>query len=568
MIRVFQKQLLRLPFAAALLIAVLGTPLDVYAYNQREVGTALASPWLTTTTDAVCRVGRSLATTVKSLFCSPQFWRVALPGAALGLMAAGILPVDHTSPVGFIAGITVSELLEKKKDLVKQADEIRNRVYDAQNGEWRGDDTAKFDGLMDQADTCTKDIERMARVDAASQSIRDAEEGAGRQTRHTPPGQQPLANRQQRAATQPNNADRSLALQGWIMRNNLHTSELVTDRHIEAARRCGVSLDQRSLNIQMAPVALRDASAAGMREWEERLTQVGVVSPDYGGHYTVPDEMMRPLEVAMLAFGGMRQVADIIRTNTGANLPQPTLNDTSNEGALLGEGSEHTELDIDFDQLVLEAYKYTSKRVGMSVEYLQDNAINAAARIGSILGERIGRITNRHFTVGTGSSQPKGIVVAATSSGITTASPTAISYDDIIDLKHSVDPAYRAQGARFMFNDSVLKLLKKIKVPQYSGDTAGMPLWRAGLTVGEPDTIDGDPYTINQHMAAPTASQKAMLYGLLKKYLIRDVRDITLVRLDERYAELGIVAFLAFSRHDGDLLDAGTHPVKYLTMHS
>jgi HK97 family phage major capsid protein len=57
-----------------------------------------------------------------------------------------------------------------------------------------------------------------------------------------------------------------------------------------------------------------------------------------------------------------------------------------------------------------------------------------------------------------------------------------------------------------------------------------------------------------------------MLYGALSKYQIRDVRDITLVRLDERYAELGVVAFLAFSRHDGDLLDAGTHPVKYLTM--
>jgi HK97 family phage major capsid protein len=114
-----------------------------------------------------------------------------------------------------------------------------------------------------------------------------------------------------------------------------------------------------------------------------------------------------------------------------------------------------------------------------------------------------------------------------------------------------------------MFNDTTLKLLKKIKIPQFSGDTAGQPLWRAGLAASEPDTIDGDPYTINQSMASGTG-QKSMLYGLLSKYLIRDVRDITLVRLDERYAELGVVAFLAFSRHDGDLLDAGTHPVKYL----
>lgn len=116
------------------------------------------------------------------------------------------------------------------------------------------------------------------------------------------------------------------------------------------------------------------------------------------------------------------------------------------------------------------------------------------------------------------------------------------------------------------FNDASLKMLKKIRIPQFSGDTQGAPLWRAGMALGEPDTIDGDAYLVNQQMPAPTTGLKAVLYGLLSKYVIRDVRDITLVRLDERYAELGIVAFLAFGRYDGDLLDAGTNPVKYLTM--
>jgi HK97 family phage major capsid protein len=312
-------------------------------------------------------------------------------------------------------------------------------------------------------------------------------------------------------------------------------------------------------------VALRSADREGLRQWDEqRLTQVDVVSPDLGGHFTVPDEMMRPLEIALLEFGGMRQVSTILRTGTGAELPIPTLNDTSNSGALLGEGLEHTELDVTFDQLTLHAFKYTSRRVPVSVEYLQDNAINFVGRIGAILGERIGRITNTHFTTGDGNAKPNGIVTAATSASITTAADDAISYDNVIDLKHSVDPAYRT-NARFMFNDTTLKILKKIKVPQFSGDTAGQPLWRAGMAASEPNTIDGDPYTINQQVASGV-SAKAMLYGALSKYQIRDVRDITLVRLDERYAELGVVAFLAFSRHDGDLLDAGTHPVKYLTM--
>jgi HK97 family phage major capsid protein len=132
-----------------------------------------------------------------------------------------------------------------------------------------------------------------------------------------------------------------------------------------------------------------------------------------------------------------------------------------------------------------------------------------------------------------------------------------------VDLVHSVDPAYRV-NARFMMNDATLKTIKKIKVLQYSGDTTGVPLWSPSLVAGQPDTILGYPFVINQSMASPGSSAKKVIFGDLSKYIIRDVRDFTLLRLDERFAELGQVAFLAFSRHDGDLLDAGTDPVKYM----
>jgi HK97 family phage major capsid protein len=84
-----------------------------------------------------------------------------------------------------------------------------------------------------------------------------------------------------------------------------------------------------------------------------------------------------------------------------------------------------------------------------------------------------------------------------------------------------------------------------------------------GLAVSNPDTILGYPFVINQHMAVMAANAKSVLFGQLSKYLIRDTAQITLLRLDERFADFHQVAFLAFSRHDGDLLDAGTHPVAY-----
>jgi HK97 family phage major capsid protein len=100
-------------------------------------------------------------------------------------------------------------------------------------------------------------------------------------------------------------------------------------------------------------------------------------------------------------------------------------------------------------------------------------------------------------------------------------------------------------------------------VLQYSGDVTGAPLWQPSMQLGAPDTIMGFPYTINQAMAAPASGAKSLIFGDLSKYLIRDVRDIVIQRLDERFAEYHQVAFLAFSRHDGDLLDAGTDPVKW-----
>jgi HK97 family phage major capsid protein len=181
--------------------------------------------------------------------------------------------------------------------------------------------------------------------------------------------------------------------------------------------------------------------------------------------------------------------------------------------------------------------------------------------LGVKLGERIGRVQQRHIALGDGASKPQGVVTAATDSGITTASATSIAYGELLDLEHSVDPAYRA-NARFMGHDDTIKAVKKLM------DANGRPLWAAGIAVGAPDTLDGFPLVVNQSMDAIAASKKALLFGDFSKYTIRDVSGLLLTRLNERYAEKGIVAFLLFARSDGALIDAGSHPVKFLTMHS
>jgi HK97 family phage major capsid protein len=449
--------------------------------------------------------------------------------------------------------MTLQELREKINKYAVDMTAILTKAK-GENRELTAEEATQFDAM-------DADREALLATERREAKVVSFEQGQGRRSEPTQPGSETRGTPAAQQTGRPSGLVEAEAIRAWM----LGGSDVRTAAHAEAARRCGLSLDQKQIVIRLAARRPESLRREDLREWEQRDLTAGTVSPDNGGHYTTQIEMLRALEVASLAYGGIYQVATVDRTDSGSDMPIPTMNDTSNEGVLIGEAVQETnELDPTLNQLVLQAYTYSSKKVFMSLEYIQDNAINAVGRIGTILGERIARVRNRHFTVGTGNSQPNGIVTAATSSGVTSATATTFSYDNIVDLEHSVDPSYRS-NAKFMFHDNSLKVLKKIKVPQFDGDTAGYPLWRAGMTASDPDTINGYPYVINQHMPLPTTGQKAMIFGDLSKYRVREVRDITIVRLDELYAEYRQVVFLAWARFDGDLLDAGTHPVKYMT---
>ena len=325
----------------------------------------------------------------------------------------------------------------------------------------------------------------------------------------------------------------------------------------------GVSLDEAANQLQQEKAIfvawLRGGINALSYEQQQMVARkaasiqasMGTTVPAEGG-YLVPTDVARQLIEAMAAFGGMRQVATVLPTASGNPINYPTTNATAEEGEIVGENQPVGVQDFGFGVKSIGAFKYSSKSVAVPFELLQDAVIDLEAHINQRLAQRIARITNHHFTVGTGVGQPAGIVTAA-SVGATSAVATAITFDELIDLEHSVDPAYRQSGrCRFMFHDSTLKAIKKLK------DEQKRPLWLPGVAVREPDTVLGYAYTINQHMPALAASAKAVLFGDFSKYLIRDVMAVSLFRLtDSKYTEKGQVGFLAFSRHDGNLIDVG-----------
>ncbi|MEV7240452.1 phage major capsid protein [Streptomyces sp. NPDC093248] len=290
----------------------------------------------------------------------------------------------------------------------------------------------------------------------------------------------------------------------------------------------------------------RSALRSGWVDGKE-LRAAGVATGAAGG-YTVPPAFRAQMIEAQKFYSSMRDVAEVITTDTGATLPWPTNDDTANVGAILAENTQVTEQDVTIGTKDVDAYVYTSKLVRVSLQLLNDSAFNLESWLAGVLGKRIGRAQNAHFTTGTGSSQPEGVqtnaVVGKTGA---TGQTTSVAYDDLIDLIHSVDPAYRNSGrAQFMLADVTLAAARKLK------DGQNRPLWEPSVQVGVPDSLLGYKYTINQDMPVMAANAKSILFGdFFAGYLIRDVQDVQMLRLAERYADYLQVGFLAFARTDG-----------------
>lgn len=300
--------------------------------------------------------------------------------------------------------------------------------------------------------------------------------------------------------------------------------------------------------------ALRD----GVRKDAEFRAQTA--GTNSAGGYTVPVELASQIDIAMKAYGPMYDpgVSTEMVTSSGNRITMPTIDDTSVVAVAHTEATALTDdggSDATFGQKQLDAYGFDTEFVRWSWELSQDSIFNIESLLGGLLGERLGRIANTQLTTGTGSSAPNGVVTAS-SAGKTAASATAITADEIIDLVHSVDPAYRtAPKVAFMLNDSTLAALRKLK------DGQGNYLWQMGnVQQGVPGSLLGYRYYINQAMDSIAASKKVVLFGDLGKYYVRKVGAPVIGVMRERFwPDLGIAGLIRF---DGEL--ANTAAVKHL----
>lgn len=304
-------------------------------------------------------------------------------------------------------------------------------------------------------------------------------------------------------------------------------------------------------------------NALNAQEWQSVRNTMSVGTGSQGG-YTVQTSVATELIRAMKAFGGMRSVASSLSTSQGNPLNYPSCDDTSNTGEQVAENAAASSQDVAFGTVGLNVFKYSSKVITVPFELLQDSQVDVEALVLSCAAERLARIQNTKFTTGAGTTEPNGIVTAAGSGKVGVAGQTlTVIYDDLVDLIHSIDPAYRAQGGLgFMMNDASVKVLRKIKDGQ--SRPIFVPGYEVGVPGGAPDTLLGYPITVNQDVAVMAANAKSILFGRLSNYMIRDVMEATMFRFtDSAYTKNGQVGFLAWQRAGGNLLDVSGATVKY-----
>ncbi|QDV24393.1 phage major capsid protein [Aureliella helgolandensis] len=269
------------------------------------------------------------------------------------------------------------------------------------------------------------------------------------------------------------------------------------------------------------------------------------------GAELVPQSFVTMLEMAMLAHGDFLNYVDTLTTQNGEATHWPIVDDTANEGAWVAVESEDTQVigepNPTFARLSWDAHELHSKWIKVPMALDEDSLFNMEMILAMVMGERLGRSINRSATTGNGTKQCKGITLDAPT-GHTTAAQTAIALDDIIGLEHSVDPAYRDES-QYMFHDNILKYLRLLK------DLEGRQLWQQSMRDGQPDKLNNKPYAYNQHMANTVAATEiTAIFGRLSDYKLRRVKNVRVVRANERFVEKLQIGFLGYIRVDGKLM--------------
>ena len=131
--------------------------------------------------------------------------------------------------------------------------------------------------------------------------------------------------------------------------------------------------------------------------------------------------------------------------------------------------------------------------------------------------------------------------------GVTAASATAITADEIINLVYSLKRPYR-KNAKFLMNDQTIAALRKLK------DNNQAYLWQPSAQAGEPDRLFGYEVLTFPYIPTIAGGAPVIAFGDFNYYNIGDRGTRSFAELKELFAGNGMVGFVAKERVDGKLV--------------
>jgi HK97 family phage major capsid protein len=240
----------------------------------------------------------------------------------------------------------------------------------------------------------------------------------------------------------------------------------------------------------------------------------------------------------------MRAGATVFNTSDGNPLDFTVVTGRST-AAIVAENGTVGESYPTTTQRSMGAFKYGYAST-VSYEFATDQVLDLVGFLVGDAGPAIGDAMGRHFLTGTGTGQPKGIILdgsAATATFSAAAAPTSVQSDALIDLSYELKSAYRS-NATYVTSDKNAGKLRKLK------DTTGNYLYQPALTAGSQDMFNGRPIVSDDGIP-----DDKILFGDLSKYRVRFAGALRVDRsVDAKFTSDQIV-YRFLQRADGLLID-------------
>ena len=176
----------------------------------------------------------------------------------------------------------------------------------------------------------------------------------------------------------------------------------------------------------------------------------------------------------------------------------------------------------------------------VSNKLIANTEINITDFVVRKVAEAIAEKLEKEFVVGTAS---KITGIASSTVRVTAAATTAVTYDELVSLKHSVKKRFRKNG-KWIMNDKTYEAICKLK------DGNQQPYFK-----DDEYKILGCEVIISDSMPNMAASAKAIFFGDLSGYSIKMTKKVEVKILRERFAERNMVGVIGYGEYDGKITD-------------